>query len=179
MGRTPRSHGNTYKYDSSYQELGEALKQYCGAWAIEIEKLFRRIVFNYLVANGDAHLKNFSLRQSEDFGDYLLTPAYDLICTKLHLPTDSRLALDLYAGGEYPESVRTHGFATGADMIELGRRFGVDETRAAEIVDTFCGHSDEIASLIQRSFLSDDAKGGYSEIVADRRQALEIRDSGG
>jgi serine/threonine-protein kinase HipA len=49
-------------------------------------------VFNYLFSNGDAHLKNFSLLESVD-GDYLLSPAYDLINTRLHVD-DSNFALD-------------------------------------------------------------------------------------
>ena len=48
-------------------------------------------MFNYLIGNGDAHLKNFALIES-DHGDYILAPAYDLMCTALHV-NDSSLAL--------------------------------------------------------------------------------------
>ena len=134
------------------------------------------IVFNYLVANGDAHLKNFSLYQSQEFGDYTLTPAYDLICTKLHLPHESRLALNLLADGEYPTGVTTHGFVTGADFLDLASRLGINAKRAAETLDELTSHRDEVATLIDRSFLSDEAKTLYSEILDDRRQALAIRE---
>ncbi len=175
MNKSPQTAGKHYKYDSSYQQLAESLRQYCPAYAVESEKLFRRIVFNYLVANGDAHLKNFSIYQLEEFGDYVLTPAYDLLSTKLHLPNDTRLALRLFAGDEYPEGVETHGFCTGADFIELGTRMGLSDPRATTIVEELCGRRDEMADLVERSFLSDEAKQQYHDILADRRKALEIR----
>ena len=43
---------------------------------------FVLVVFNYLFANGDAHLKNFSLQQNPG-GDYLLASACDLLNTSL------------------------------------------------------------------------------------------------
>lgn len=57
--RTEETAGRNYKYDGSYEEVGRILKQYGKACPVEIEKLFARIVFNYVFSNGDAHLKNF------------------------------------------------------------------------------------------------------------------------
>ena len=48
-----------------------------------MSRYFMLVVFNYLFANGDAHLKNFSLQQTVG-GDYLLVPAYDLLNTSIH-----------------------------------------------------------------------------------------------
>lgn len=175
MKRTPEKSGQGYKYDSSYEDLGRALAKYCAASLIESEKLFRRIVFNYAVANGDAHLKNFSLQQASEFGDYVLTPAYDLICTKLHLPQETRLALDLFADDELPGGVQTHGFVTGADLLELANRFGLANSRAKAIVDDLCSHRDAVRELIARSFLSGEAKETYRAIYDDRQRALAIR----
>ena len=58
--RSPDTHGKNYKYDGSYEEVGRILKRFCKAQVVEIEKLYRLIVFNYVFSNGDAHLKNFS-----------------------------------------------------------------------------------------------------------------------
>ena len=62
-----------------------------------LENYFRLILFNYLLSNGDAHLKNFSLIQTS-MGDYSLSPAYDLMSTVLHMPDERDTALDLYIG---------------------------------------------------------------------------------
>ncbi len=174
MDRTPESSGTHYKYDGSYQELAGALQNYCAAYVIESEKLFRRIVFNYLVGNEDAHLKNFSLQKTGSFGDYLLTPAYDLLCTKLHLPDESRLALDLFEGDEYPTGVTTHGFVTGGDLIDLGRRIGLSKETAREVVDSLCSRRDEARRLVDRSFLGIEARQAYTAILEDRWKALEL-----
>ncbi len=175
MERSPTTSGPNYKYDGSYEELAMTLRRFCSAYAIEAEKLFRRLLFNYAVANGDAHLKNFSLRQSASFGDYVLTPAYDLLCTKLHIPTESRLALDLFAHDEEPESLATHGFPTGSDFLELARRIGLRPDRAESILQDLCAHEDEIEALVSRSFLTPDARQTYLEILDDRRRALLLR----
>lgn len=173
MGRTKETHGQQYKYSSSYERLGEALKTYCPAYRVEAEKLFQQIVFNYAVGNGDAHLKNFSLKETE-FGDYVLTPAYDLMCTKLHLPNETRFALDVFEE-KIPESRKTHGFVTGADLIELADRYGIQRQRAIKILDRFCEDSDDVDRLIARSFLSEEAREDYRSIIEDRRRALRIR----
>lgn len=175
MGRSPQTAGRLYKYGASYEQLAVAMREYVAAYTVEIEKLFRRIVFCYAVGNGDAHLKNFSLRRDDEFGDYLLTPAYDLVCTSLHLPDESRLALDLFADDEIPAGMETHGFITGADLLELAARFGLLSHRAEGFLDEFIEHRDDVVDVVGRSFLSEAAKAEYLEIVDDRLRAVEIR----
>ena len=78
-GRSEESHGKNYKYDSSYEEIGDLIRKHVAAYQVEMEKFLHLVVFNYLVHNGDAHLKNFSLIRNEECGDYTLSPAYDLL----------------------------------------------------------------------------------------------------
>ena len=88
-GRSEETHGEAYKYDFSYEEMAELIRMACPASGVELPKVFRQILFDYLFANGDAHLKNFSVYES-DLGDYVMTPAYDL------LNTDSRMGEAAY-----------------------------------------------------------------------------------
>jgi len=175
MARTPEQHGPNYKYDGSYEALGRALRRFCPAYTVEVERLFRRIVFSYAVSNGDAHLKNFALLQGPR-GDHLLSPAYDLVATSLHLPTERRLALDLFDGDEIPRGVATHGFPTGADLLELARRFGVRDVRARRFLRRLAERRAQTHDLIARSFLSDEAKQRYRARFDDRLTALAIVD---
>ncbi len=95
-GKTKDNAGPDFKYDYSYEEIGLLIRRYVPAWRVEIEKLFSLVVFNYLFSNGDAHLKNFSLLESSK-GDYLLSPAYDLLNTRLHIDdTDFALQKGLF-----------------------------------------------------------------------------------
>jgi len=172
MGKSPASSVN-YKYDSSYEELGEALRRYCAAYLVEVEELFRRIVFCYACSNGDAHLKNFSLQQGPS-GDYLLSPAYDLVASSMHLPNEHRLALDLLRDDEIPLGVSTVGFETGADFLDLARRFGMRERRARAVIDSYASKQPAATSLIKRSFLSDEAKMRYHSLFEQRLAALAL-----
>lgn len=82
-GKTKDNAGPDFKYEYSYEEPGLLFQKYVAAWRIEIEKYFVLVVFNYAFSNGDAHLKNFSLLENKP-GDYLMSPAYDLVNTRLH-----------------------------------------------------------------------------------------------
>ena len=83
-GRTNDNAGPNFKYEFSYEEAGLLIQKHVSAWRVEIEKYFSVVLFNFLFSNGDAHLKNFSLLESS-MGDYLLSPIYDLLNTKMHV----------------------------------------------------------------------------------------------
>jgi len=167
-GRSPDS-GKNYKYEGSYEEAGRLLKKYCPAYRTESEKLFRLICFNYLFSNGDAHLKNFSLQQTIQ-GDYLLTPAYDLLCTSMHLPNESRTALDLFDDFE-SDFFKQNGFYGRMDFMELARRFGLPEKRAEAVLKTFPAKKQAVKEMVGRSFLSTDGKQDYLARFTDRLRA--------
>lgn len=169
--RTRETHGKNYKYDGSYEELGRILKQYCGAYAIEIEKLFRLIVFNYAIGNGDAHFKNFSLVPTP-LDDFILSPAYDLLNTKLHLPTESSTALDFFADDFETEAFRQNGFYSGADFLELAERFGMKPERAENIVRSVVSLPDKADVLVSMSLLSEASRDSYMALVHDRVRAV-------
>lgn len=50
------------------------VKRHIPTYAIELEKYFRLVLFNYIFSNGDAHIKNFSAIKTDE-GDHVLTPA--------------------------------------------------------------------------------------------------------
>ncbi len=169
-GKSRATHGENYKYDGSYEELGSLLRQYCPAWKVEAERLFALVAFNYVCGNGDAHLKNFSLLETP-FGDSALSPAYDLLCTTLHLPTESRTALEFFDDFTTP-SFDANGFAKRADLLELAKRFGLRATRAEAILNRFASERAAFEALLDRSLLSVEAKARYRAVLADRLWAI-------
>jgi len=60
-GKTKKSHGDNYKYDGTYEDIGRLIKEKVAAYPPVLEEFFKVVVFNYVFSNGDAHLKNFSL----------------------------------------------------------------------------------------------------------------------
>ena len=92
-GITKEIYGDDYKYNAlDYSDIANIIKKFIPAWRIELIKYFDLILFNFVFANGDAHIKNFSVLQTPQ-GDYKLSPAYDLINSSLHIYSDSIFAL--------------------------------------------------------------------------------------
>jgi len=65
------------KYDYSMEQIVTLINMYCTFPAIENIKLFKLVLFNFLVGNEDMHLKNFSIINRD--GKITLSPCYDLV----------------------------------------------------------------------------------------------------
>lgn len=171
MERTEQTHGQDYKYDGSYEEMGDAIKAVCATAKIELIKFFKLVLFNYLVGNGDAHMKNFSLMRTEA-GDFVLTPAYDLLNTAMLNPNESRTALELFKDDFHTESYLANGFYRRVDFEEFGQRLNINPTRIAAELDHAVNALEAIKRLVRRSFLSEVAQQAYLAVIIDRMRAL-------
>ena len=170
-GLTKANGGSDYKYSNlSYEECAEIIGKYTTAPSVEILKFFRIVVFNYLILNDDAHLKNFSLINRGD-GEYHLAPAYDLINTSLHLYEPRIFALDkgLFREGMQLSDTRS---VSRADFEEFGRRVGLSPRLVTRELDTFASEQPLAQELINRSFLSDKLKSYYWQSYNYRRKTL-------
>lgn len=145
------------KYDGSGELCVRILRQFASEPLIEIRKLFKMLLFSWWVANGDQHLKNFSLF-TRSGSMRRLTPAYDLICTRLPIPSDRSLALTI--GGKRSNLSRKQwlDFAVYCEIPErAAKRLLSDQ------VDTL----EAAVALIHASFLPDDQKNEYEAIVRE------------
>lgn len=160
-GRSSDNAGPDFKYDYSYEEIGTLIRRFVPAWRIEIEKFFSLVLFNYLISNGDAHLKNFSLLESRS-GDFLLSPAYDLINTRIHVD-DADFALDkgIFSDGYQSAIQKKSGHAAFPDFEEFGRRIGMSESRVRKLSAPFLEKQPLVETLTHRSFLNDKCKRAY------------------
>lgn len=171
-GLTKANGGADYKYSNlSYEECAQLIQKYTTASAIEVLKFFRIVVFNYLILNDDAHLKNFSLINRSD-GEYHLSPAYDLVNTSLHLYEPRIFALDKGLFSEGMQLTDTHTI-TRRDFEEFGRRIGLAPRIIKRELDFFSAEQPLAQSLINRSFLSDPLKLRYWQSYNYRRITLE------
>jgi len=154
-----KDNAGKYKYIAkTYEDFGDVLS------ALNKVEFIRILIFNFLTGNGDAHLKNFSLLETSD-GDMQLSPSYDLMNTKIHV-SDSPIALNLFRELERTSLPRGQVYSyTMKDFIELGKRFGISERLLKKIAIGFEGTEDKMKGMINKSFLSDNAKNKYLEIV--------------
>ena len=74
----------------------ELVRTVSSAPAVDLLRLFDAVVFNYLIGNGDAHGKNFSLIY--EGREIRLAPLYDLVCTQAYPELSQTMAMKL--GGE-------------------------------------------------------------------------------
>jgi len=164
-GRTPQTHGEDYKYLGSYFELFEIMKKYVPAYGVEAPKLFKLIVFNYLISNGDAHFKNFSLIETT-LGDFKLSPAYDLLNSRMHIE-DKDFALEdgLLPAKETQGKIREQ-------FLKLGTLAGISEKQVNKTIENLTQKSDDVKQLIQHSFLSDRFKRNYEQAYMTRLNKL-------
>jgi serine/threonine-protein kinase HipA len=106
------------KYSGSYEtRVLRRFQQFANSPTLTEEslQLFRLIVFNCAIRNGDAHLKNFGVVYDDVQGAAHLAPAYDLVTTTAYLPKD-RMALTLNGSTEWPSVQDLTRFAEGRSL---------------------------------------------------------------
>ena len=154
--RTNETHGESYKYEGSYLEIGDLIRRYVPASMIAIENFYKIILFNYVFSNGDAHLKNFSLIRN-DFGEMELSPSYDLMSTIIHSSNERDTALDLYDKDHESTYYATYGHYGRNEFIEFAKRLGIVEVRYRRIINEFIENESVVNDFINNSSLSNKA----------------------
>jgi serine/threonine-protein kinase HipA len=171
-GRSKDNAGADFKYAYSYEEAAALIRQFVPAWRIEIEKYFVLVIFNYLFLNGDAHLKNFSLLETAG-GDYFLSPAYDLINTRLHVDdTDFALDRGLFVDDFASETFKKTFHRGKQDFVAFAKRIGVSDDRLEKLLEPFLLKQDKVDILVSHSFLTEANKRGYLMEYSSRRNRL-------
>lgn len=167
IGKNERIAGLNFKYSGSYEDIAKAIRTNVAAWMVDMERFFELIVFNYIYANGDAHLKNFSLILNGQ--DYRLAPAYDLLNTSLHvnggdLGVDGGLSPDI----EKSDVMERTGHPCRLDFERFGNKIGLVKRRIDRILNKYMFLPEDTTNLIAQSFLTDKAKRNYTRIVNER-----------
>lgn len=174
-GKTEENSGHNFKYDFSYEGIAELIRKHVGAWKIEMEKFYSLVVFNFLFSNGDAHLKNFSLLETKN-GDYVLSPAYDLLDTKIHVEEDGFFALDDELFKEWHWSdcriSNTQHHPCKEDFIDFGQRIGLNKNRISKLLEPFLIKNENVEILVRNSFLDEETKSQYLEHYNSRLTML-------
>ena len=153
-GRTSQTHGEHYKYLGNYLELFQLLNANLSTYKLEAPKLLKILVFNYLFSNGDAHFKNFSLLETP-MGDYRLSPAYDLVNSRIHID-DKDFALDdgLLPGNLAQGKIKIQ-FAKLAENAEISAKVFND------VLKLMVSKSALVEKMISACFLSESTKRNY------------------
>lgn len=176
LQKTSDTDGKHFKYTGSYTEMGFLFPKYVAAWQVEVSKFFKLVLFNYLFSNGDAHLKNFSLQQTIN-GDYVLSPAYDLLNSSLHV-IDKDFALEggLFGKEHYSEIYSQKGDPCQDDFLTFGELISVPVSQIKKILDLFLKSQPLVYSLAEQSFLDKKLKRMYIHSYEERLERLKRTD---
>jgi serine/threonine-protein kinase HipA len=115
-----------YKYQNeggpSYKDCFELLRANSKQAASDTLKLLELVIFNFLIANNDAHGKNFSLLYRDNGRSPELAPCYDLLCTAIYPGLSEDMAMKL--GKDYKYSkVRPSDWEHFAEEISINKKY--------------------------------------------------------
>jgi serine/threonine-protein kinase HipA len=152
------------KYRGSYEQIGKVILAHSANPGFDSIAFFELVVFCFLTGNNDMHLKNFSLFKHPRMG-YVLSPAYDLVASELVVEGDEEeLALNL--NGKKKKLKRR-------DFHTAMRRF-MNEKAMTNIFRRFKKVLPKWYHFINISFLPDDMKRCYCEMIAAKAQQIEL-----
>ena len=115
----------------SLKQCAELIRQHAAYPLVDLQKLMRWSLFNWLVGNADAHGKNLSWLYSPN-GSTSLAPFYDLVCTRNYKNLAREMAMTL--GGAWdPDLVTTAHLNALAHNLEIRSDLVIEQ--AKELAD--------------------------------------------
>ncbi len=151
------------KYDFSMEKMVGIVDQFCTFPALEKLRLLKLTLVNFLIGNEDAHVKNFSLIRRGVKVEF--APAYDLVNSTIVLNGTEEIALPI--SGKRNRLKREHFFEYLAR-----ERMRLPETAVRKVEKEIAAGLPGWPELIQRSFLSPEARERYAKLVAERAERL-------
>ena len=154
-----------HKYYGTYPQLADTIKHYSSAPLLDVQRFWEFVLFSWITGNSDMHCKNFSLI---DMGGrkYTLAPAFDLLAVLLADPEDQEeLAMTFTVGG------RKDGFDRESFLGAM-EESGISRPVAEKKIVRMCNSLPVCESLIDKSFLPDDLKSSYKNLIQERLTRL-------
>ncbi len=152
------------KYKSSMEKVGKAIDSYSDHTLLDKILYFEIALFSFLTGNNDMHLKNFSMIKSTS--GWILAPAYDLLNVAIILPDDTEeMALTL-AGKK--KKLQRHHFE------QFGKGLGLNDKQISGVFKRFLTNKPKAINLIDQSFLSDNMKIAYKELMEKRYKQIKL-----
>lgn len=152
------------KYESSMEKIASVIEKHCTFPMIEKIKLFRRVIFNFLIGNEDMHLKNFSVVRHKDKVE--LSPAYDLLNTTIITGSKEEIALPIKGK---KNKLKRSDF----DDYYGRERLGLSKQIIENEILTFQNAIDPWKELLSKSFLSKEMCNRYEELINERWQKIQ------
>ena len=159
-----------HKYRGAYTQLADVIRRYSSAPMLDVQRFWEIVIFSWIVGNSDMHCKNFSLIENSEEG-YSLAPAYDLLAVHLTgIDDHDELAMPLMGPGVDDHAVI--GGYSSQSFIDAMEQCGIDRAIATNIVMRFRKFHSKWEQIIDNSFLADDLKVRFKQLVTERLSRL-------
>ena len=156
-----------HKYYGTYQQLAETIKRYSSVPMLDVQRFWELVLFSWMTGNSDMHCKNFSLIDAGN-GEYVLSPAYDLLAVLLADPADTEeMAMSFSVGGE------KSGFDRNTFMTAFVES-GISVARSEKMIEKMKTYLPKWKELISQSFLPEKMKVEYCGLLDKRNSALDV-----
>lgn len=150
------------KYKSSMEKVGKAIDSYSQNTLLDKILYFELALFSFLTGNNDMHLKNFSMINSSS--GWVLSPDYDLLNVAIVIPKDKEeLALTLC--GKKKKFKKE-------DFENLGKSLNLTEKQVNGVFKRMIKNKSKALAWIEQSFLSEEMKIAYQEVLEKRYQQI-------
>lgn len=154
------------KYRGSYERCAKIIKQYSSRVGIDMAEFYIRLVFCFIVGNSDMHLKNFSLIETaEGSGEYVLSPAYDLLPVNANMPADKEQFALAMNGKKM--NIRKGDFLKFADTCGIARQ------TAEKLIENLVKLTPKWLAMCENSLLPDELKDRLKKIIIKRTEVLQ------
>lgn len=155
-------HPTEYKYKSSCEQIAKAIAAYSSTPRLDLVNFMQVLLFSFVTGNNDMHLKNFSLYRPKAL--YQLSPAYDLLNVAIANPKDKEeMALSING-----KKARIQL----ADFLKSSDTMGIEQRVTLGLIDGLRNAMPAWIGLINDSFLSDDMKQNYLDLISRRMDVL-------
>ncbi len=156
-----------HKYYGTYQQLADTIKKYSSAPMLDVQRFWELVLFSWMTGNSDMHCKNFSLIDTGN-GEYVLSPAYDLLAVLLADPADTEeMAMSFSVGG------KKNGFNRSTFMTAFVDS-GISIARSEKMIEQMKTYLPKWKELISQSFLPEKMKVDYCALLDKRDSALDV-----
>ncbi|MBZ0202872.1 MAG: HipA domain-containing protein [Ignavibacteria bacterium] len=153
------------KYNSSMEKIGRTIQQYSEYSGLDKLRFFEISLFCYITGNADMHLKNFSLYRSK-FGELTLSPAYDLIASKLLIPQDKEESALTINGKK--SNLRKKDFGA------LAQNLNIDEKAVSSVFRNLSSKIEPMMEFLNKGFISKETTTVYRKLITGRVKKLGL-----
>lgn len=153
------------KYRGSHEQVARLVQRFSTQPGLDLIRVYEQVLAAFLMGNSDMHLKNLSLLKDPQRG-WLLSPAYDMVATRLVLENDpDELALSLNG----KRSRLDHG-----DFLAAMATSGLETRVAHNLLRRVARALPRWHTMIDRSFLPADLRVSYHALITERATRLGL-----